>query len=320
MMNLSTPTVSQNLLDLINEAKRYSDAAKGQATNTEAAYAGDFRRFEQWCQQEGLCALPADTRVVAVYLAYLARDKASSTVKRALWGINAAHKRAGYELDTANADLQNVLEGIHLVKGDKPEGSAALLVPDLKAMLNATDKTARGYRDRALILTAFAGALRRSEVVSIDVEHLRFETSGVRVYIPRSKTDQKADGAYVSVPVSNDPTLCPVRALKEWLTGAGITKGPVFRRVFRGGNKVGKDRMSLQAMNLIIKEVAERAGVDESKITPHSLRAGLITSAHLAGKPLHDIMQHSRHKSQKVASGYIRSLDPWQHNVAGVVL
>jgi hypothetical protein len=47
-----------------------------------------------------------------------------------------------------------------------------------------------GIRDRALLLLGFAGALRRSELIGIDLAHLRPTPVGMRLLIARSKTDK----------------------------------------------------------------------------------------------------------------------------------
>src|SRR5205814_793616 len=46
-------------------------------------------------------------------------------------------------------------------------------------------------RERALLLLGFAGAFRRSELVSLDVEDLEFSRAGLVVRLRRSKTDQE---------------------------------------------------------------------------------------------------------------------------------
>ena len=50
----------------------------------------------------------------------------------------------------------------------------------------------RGLRDRPLILLGFAGALRRSELVALDVCDLEETAEGLLVHIRTSKTDQEA--------------------------------------------------------------------------------------------------------------------------------
>jgi len=51
-----------------------------------------------------------------------------------------------------------------------------------------------GLRDRALITLGFAGALRRSELVALDVADLAFVPEGLEALVRHSKTDQDGEG------------------------------------------------------------------------------------------------------------------------------
>ena len=95
-------------------------------------------------------------------------------------------------------------------------------------------------RDRAPFLVGLAGAFRRSELVGIDVAHLRFETESVIVRIPRSKTDQAGHGADVALPRMRGEETCPVRALGDWLHRGKIRRGAVFRRITAAGTIEGR--------------------------------------------------------------------------------
>jgi site-specific recombinase XerD len=55
------------------------------------------------------------------------------------------------------------------------------LDPDLKEIVAQIPATPIGMRDRALLLLGFAGAFRRSEVVSINVEHGAVTPEGMTV-------------------------------------------------------------------------------------------------------------------------------------------
>ena len=73
-------------------------------------------------------------------------------------------------------------------------------------------RTLRGKRDRALLLLGFAGALRRSELVALDLEDLTETDKGLDVIIRRSKTDQEGAGQAIAIP--HGTTLRPVAAVK----------------------------------------------------------------------------------------------------------
>jgi hypothetical protein len=112
------------------------------------------------------------------------------------------------------------------------------------------------------------------------------------VLIRRSKTDQEAAGQTIGVPYGSDPATCPVRAQRAWLEEAGITDGPIFRRIDRHGILHGE------------------------RIGGHSLRAGLITSAMRGGATERDTMRHSRHRSIAVFRGYVRDVGLFEANAA----
>src|SRR5689334_8121694 len=86
-----------------------------------------------------------------------------------------------------------------------------------------------GLRDRALLLLGFAGAFRRSELVSLDVTDLEFTRAGLIVTLRKSKTDQEGKRRRLGIPYGSSEQTCPVRSLQAWLESARIVDGPVFR-------------------------------------------------------------------------------------------
>src|ERR1700747_993241 len=136
-----------------------------------------------------------------------------------------------------------------------------------------------GLRDRALLLIGFGGALRRSELVALDVADLEETETGLLVTIRGSKTDQDRGG--VTIAIARGDVACPVKALRAWLNAADIEAGPIFRPIDKGGT-VRDSRLTDRSVANIVKAYAKRAGFDASMFSGHSLRAGFPTSA--AGK------------------------------------
>jgi integrase len=91
-------------------------------------------------------------------------------------------------------------------------------------------------RDKALLLVGFAGGLRRAELAALRVEDIHRHRKGITLTIPHSKTDQEGKGREVEILYGVHDRTCPVLALDNWLKVAGITEGPVLRRVGRHGN------------------------------------------------------------------------------------
>src|SRR5690349_18790453 len=127
------------------------------------------------------------------------------------------------------------------MKGTAPEQKAAALTDDIRAMVDATDAGLIGARDRALLLLGFAGAFRRSELVSLGIEDCAFGKDGLTVTLRRSKTDQQGIGREIGIPYGANPETCPVRTMQAWIEQAAITSGTLFRPINRHGQiKRGK--------------------------------------------------------------------------------
>jgi len=152
----------------------------------------------------------------------------------------------------------------------------------------------------------FAGALRRSELVALDVAHLKVSDEGFVVTIAKSKTDQEGEGQKIAIPRVPEAPYCPVHAALEWMAMAGIEQGALFRRVTKG-NKLTADRLTDQSVARVIKRVAARAGLMASQCAGHSLRSGFLTSAAEQRASLFKMRAQSRHKSLDVLSGYVRA-------------
>ena len=175
----------------------------------------------------------------------------------------------------------------------------------------------KGIRDRALLLLGFAGAFRRSELVALDVADLEETEDGFKIIIRRSKTDQEGYGATIAI-VRGGAT-CPVKAVKAWLQGAGISDGPLFRPVAKGG-RVGARRLTGKSVCDLVKTYAKRLGLKAADFGAHSLRAGFLTSAARRGASVFKMRDVSRHKSMDVLQAYVRDADLFRdHAGAGLL-
>ena len=293
---------------LLARASRYAEASLSPATR--AAYERDFHTFADWCAAHAQQPLPAGPAAVAAFLAGEAeREFRPVTIARRAAAIAWVHRGHDQPNPCDSAAVQQVLAGIRRQHGTAPRRRARPLELDpLAQLVEAIDTdTLAGLRDRALLLLGFAGALRRSELVALDVEDLDFDPGrGLLVTVRRSKTDQEQAGARVAVPYARDATRCAVRALRRWLEAAGLHRGPVFRRMQRGA-RIGRSRLSDQSVALIVKRRARTAGLPPELLSGHSLRAGYATSAARAGIEERKIANVNRHKNLPVLRSYIRA-------------
>jgi integrase len=138
--------------------------------------------------------------------------------------------------------VHDVVAGIRREKGTRADAKRALSTDELRAMVARIPATPHGLRDRALLLIGFAGGFRRSELAAITLDHVEDTTDGLKILIPRSKTDQEGEGRTIGIRYGSDPRSCPVRAYRAWIAAAGITEGPVFRHFRKGGMNLRRSR------------------------------------------------------------------------------
>ena len=140
-----------------------------------------------------LGALPAAPTTVAMFLATQAKDgTAPSTLNRRLSAIRLMHLGARLVSPHNAVEVQEVMRGIRRLSTRGVVKKEAAVDEQIKKMVDTCDwGTFQGVRDRALLLFGFAGALRRSELVALDVAHLKVSEEGSVVTIAKSKTDQE---------------------------------------------------------------------------------------------------------------------------------
>lgn len=283
-------------------AERYIDAARSVAT--KKAYAADLAHF---LANGG--KLPATPQQLSAYLAKLAATLAVATIERRLIGIHRAHQDLHVASPAAHVSVRQTMQGIRRTLGTAQRRVRAILKDDLLEMLALIDqqKPMRAARDRALLLIGFAGAFRRSELVAVQYEDITVVDEGIEILLRRSKTDQEGVGRTVFIPRAKG-ARCPVAAIAQWTALSGMDSGYVFRRVTRH-DTVGSRPLTGQSVALILKAAYRRGGGTASLVAGHSLRAGYVTTAAMAGLQPFQIQQQTGHRSMATLARYIRPVE-----------
>ncbi len=231
--------------------------------------------------------------------------------------IRYAHRLAEFEPPTNSERVRATLRGIRRAVGAAPARKTPVLADMARSMALSAPDGLKGLRDRALLLLGFAGAFRRSELVALDVADLEETEEGFRVTIRRSKTDQEGHGEVIAI--IRGGSTCPVKAVKAWLEAAGISEGPVFQPVAKGGRLAGT-RLTAKSVCDLVQAYAERLGLNPADFGAHSLRAGFLTSAARRGASVFKMRDVSRHKSMDVLQAYVRDADMFRdHAGAGLL-
>ncbi|MBY3027327.1 site-specific integrase [Rhizobium leguminosarum] len=320
-----------HLEQLADRAWGYVEAAT--SGNTRRAYATDWKHFSAWCRRQNVSPLPPDPQVVGLYITACASGTAErgmkantvSTIERRLSAISWNCSQRGTPLDRKDRAIATVMAGIRNTHASPPRQKEAILPEELIAMLETLNRgTLRGLRDQAMLLIGFAGGLRRSEVVGLDLGRDQTEDGrgwieifdkGILVTI-RGKTGWRE----VEIGRGSSDATCPIIAVETWIRFAKLAKGPLFRRVTGKGKDVGADRLNDQEVARLVKKAALAAGVrgDLSegeralKFSGHSLRAGLASSAEVDERY---VQKQLGHASAEMTRKYQRRRDRFRVNL-----
>lgn len=273
--------------------------------NTQRAYKSDLEHFFSWGGR-----IPSTAGEVATYIAELGGTFSLATLARRLASISVAHQSRDLPNPVRSALVRATMRGMRRTFGSAQTAVTPLVLESLLSVISAMGLSIKDARDRALLLIGFAGAFRRSELVSLDRNDVRVTDQELILRLRRSKTDQIGSGRMISISPGQPPG-CPVSALEFWLSRSGINSGPLFRSVDRHSHVLDR-RLSPSVVSLIIKTRVAAAGFDPARFSGHSLRAGHVTSAAHAGIPIWRIRQQTGHASDAMVARYIRSANASQ--------
>jgi integrase len=186
-------------------------ARHSRAPATESAYASDWADFAFWCNSAERLALPADPVTIGAYLSDRSGILKVSTLNRRLAAITAKHRLGGHGLDGKHPAIALVLAGIRRTYGTRQVAKQALLTEDLRRIVRKLRvERPGGCRDRAVLLVGFGAALRRSELIALDLDDITITQAGLTILVRRSKTDQEGQGREIGIPRSRKSATCPL--------------------------------------------------------------------------------------------------------------
>lgn len=310
MTDLIPTSQATNALGAPARARIERYLTEARAASTRRAYGASWRDWVSWCETSGHSPIPTTPQILADYLTHLAESGAKpATLGVRLASIAAAHRAKRLDDPTKAEGVRQVMAGIRRAHGAGQRKAAPVTRDRLRAFVGLYDsRTLTGLRNRALLLAGFAGAFRESELASIQVEDIVWQDDGsAMVLVRKSKTDQEGHGILKPLPRVEFSPFCPASAMRHWLDAARITTGPVWRRIWRGGEKVGRKAIHAQTVYRLVREAAEQAGLDASLFSGHSLRAGFATQYGLDGGPIQDGMEVTGHKDTRTFMGYMRA-------------
>lgn len=282
------------------------------APSTRRLYQWAWKRVLRTCSIMDRAPLPMSEATAAMVLVDAVNDGLVFGSIRILASvISVAHGIAKAPDPTQTESFRSVIRGIGRMLSHRPDQKVALMPQELRLIHDACvadQKRVRGTRDWAIVAFGFAGAFRRSEIVSRNTDDLEFFEDELRVYLDRSKTDQYGRGTYVSIRVAKDPEVCPVAAVRAWLAMLP-GPGPLFRRLSKH-QTISPRRLSAHSVCYIVKCFGVVLELPEDYLGAHSLRAGMITALLDAGVSNAVTRDLSRPEIRRYAAALLSTATP----------
>lgn len=311
----------------ILQLKSIERVKRTQSKNSNRVYKNAARAFNDFCDaceaapsfaindNEVFVQHQVKAQMLLAFIEYLTLiEKSVSTVKTYVAAISALHKRNEFA-SPLTAKVKNalaVLEKDTNTEQSQAEGISEAYLCDVVKSLD-TD-TNIGKRDKAIMLIGFLGALRRSELASLD----RFDTgknckgfikvkdSGITITLKQTKT-QKTESLVKFIPCNkSNVDFCPVEAVRTWM-GAAPDNERLFTSISprknkdTGIRKVGKRNLSGSSIDRIVKQ---HFGTDYSA---HSFRVGFAIASFHAGASKESIIKHVGWKSELMFYHYTKN-------------
>lgn len=295
---------------VMTEVDRYIQA--GTRENTRRSYQSAVEHFEvTW---GGF--LPATSDSIVRYLVDHADKLSINTLKQRLAALAQWHSSQGFPDPTKTPVVRQVLKGIRTLHPAQEKQAAPLQLNHLEQAIAWLDKEAarataqanlgrllRCRRDAALILIGFWRGFRSDELCRLQIEQIQAKAgSGMELYLSHSKGDRQHLGTTYQTPALK--RLCPVQAYLDWISVAGIARGPVFRRIDRWGY-LGENGFHPNSIIALLRQILRGAGVPAELYTSHSLRRGFATWATANGWDIKSLMTYVGWKDIKSAMRYI---------------
>jgi integrase/recombinase XerD len=277
-------------------------AELGAATNTLLAYGRDLKDFDSFLARRNLDFDSAGRADVESYLVWCdAQGLAKSTRARRLSAVKQLYRFAFEEgLRTDNPAIQ--ITG----PGQDKRLPKVLSEDEVDRLLDAARNSGRNMQDQlrntCLMELLYATGMRVSELVSLPISATRGD--------PRLLLIMGKGGKERLVPLSP-----PARqALSAWLierdkidAAAQEKKQPPSRFLFPSRGASGY--LTRHRFYLMIKEFSVAAGVDPSKVTPHTLRHAFATHLLANGADLRSIQTMLGHADVATTEIYTHVLE-----------
>lgn len=316
----------------------YLDAQRTRESS-QNTYASSLHRFIQWATLKAQMPLQevlppgkqgvVDLQLVRLFLAWASGRYKASTIESTLSAIKDWHRSKGADYShLCTNSIKDLLGAIKIQQGPEgiPKGKVGMTKPILRLLVKYlavkrqqadTQSKWLHLRDLTWLLLGFYGMLRRSEIIALRMEDIKVEGEGsssvIELNIRKSKTDQRGQGAQVTITGTTNDGIRIADYVRDWLAyrqsvGRAQSADPVFtawdldtRRLTDSPLKTGQALAERLKVHLTaIVQAFPDISVNPKAYGMHSLRRGGVMAAWQAGVTVEKIKAHGRWQSDAV--------------------
>jgi integrase/recombinase XerC len=269
--------------NLDHAARRFLSNGRGGANALAAEYRGHM-------EAKRLSPATINRRLSALR----SMSEQAGTLGLVAWELRIKGIKSEPYRDTQGPGTRNVGKMLGLVEGRKKTRNK-------KGDQQEIRTNPKAIRDFAILRLLYDLALRRGEVVSLDVGDVDLEGRKIKV-----KGKGRAEKEILALPA---PTA---KALADWIKILGDSDGPLFVNFDRA--KKG-NRLTGAAVYYVIRKLGKEIGITTR---PHGLRHSAITAC-VEQFPLTEVQKFSRHKKIETVAVYADNKEGVQSKIADFV-
>lgn len=267
-------------------AVRNASMRKLPNASTAATYASRWAHFKAFCRERHLAELPVAEKTLVEYifacssgtLSPMQRNgfptpEAVATIEGRVSAIKYFHGHHSVPYLSGNVasaeNIRSVLSALKAVMNEEESaGESQMPWREFRQAVGAL--SAESSLERAILLVSHFGRLSPQQVVSLNFEDVSFGKANEPIQLSIGGPDIR-EPKLVDLPILSDVQMSPTSALRSWTLHRGRSDGPLFPADIRT-----MERSKPSRVDLILADALDRAGLDPSQYTDHTLQCGRL--------------------------------------------
>lgn len=292
------PVISGEIVSDNTPAGRAEDFLRSLdvSERSRATYTRSLKQFIGWLADTGRNTLQLQREDILAYKEYLQSSKSAYTVTLYLTSVRKLYQYL--ESQKVYPDITRGIKGSKKPRGFRKD---TLSQNQLREVLDSMElKSLEGQRDYAMFNLMARTGLRAIEISRALVGDIRQETGQPVLWIQGKGRDSKDDFVIL--------TPEALKPIKSYLKARGRVKKdePLF--CSHSDRNRGED-LTTRSVSRIIKQALRDVGLDDSRLTAHSLRHTAISLSIQGGASLQQAQAMARHSDSKTTLVYFHNLE-----------